>query len=112
VGAGGAVGREAVGAAVPVEVAWLACASVGNLIVGAEVGLGGKLMRTVSFLGWTLAASAGLGGIAPPGRFGILSGIISFCANKVKSRAAGVKPEFPGMFPNSGPASLSLDGAS
>ena len=25
--------------------------SVGNLMVGAEVGLGGKLMRTVSFLG-------------------------------------------------------------
>jgi hypothetical protein len=42
-------------------------ASVGSLIVGAEVGLGGKLMRTVSFLGWTLAASAGLGGKAPPG---------------------------------------------
>jgi hypothetical protein len=26
-------------------------ASVGNLIVGAAVGFGGKLMRTVSFLG-------------------------------------------------------------
>jgi hypothetical protein len=26
-------------------------ASVGNLIVGAEVGFGGKLIRTVSFLG-------------------------------------------------------------
>jgi hypothetical protein len=25
--------------------------SVGNLMVGAAVGLGGKLMRTVSFLG-------------------------------------------------------------
>jgi hypothetical protein len=25
--------------------------SVGNLIVGAEVGFGGKLIRTVSFLG-------------------------------------------------------------
>jgi hypothetical protein len=42
-------------------------ASVGNLIVGAEVGFGGKLMRTVSFFGWTLDASAGLGGNAPPG---------------------------------------------
>jgi hypothetical protein len=39
--------------------------SVGNLIVGAEVGLGGKLIRTVSFLGCTLALSAGLGGSAP-----------------------------------------------
>ncbi len=28
--------------------------SVGNLMVGAAEGLGGKLMRTVSFLGWTL----------------------------------------------------------
>jgi hypothetical protein len=37
-------------------------ASVGNLIVGADVGLGGKLMRTVSFFGWTFEASAGLGG--------------------------------------------------
>jgi hypothetical protein len=26
-------------------------ASVGNLMVGAEVGFGGKLIRTVSFLG-------------------------------------------------------------
>jgi hypothetical protein len=26
-------------------------ASVGSLIVGADVGLGGKLMRTVSFFG-------------------------------------------------------------
>jgi len=51
-------------------------ASVGSLIVGADVGLGGKLMRTVSFLGWTLEASAGLGGIAPPGDVGIFSAII------------------------------------
>jgi hypothetical protein len=51
-------------------------AKVGNLIVGAEVGLGGKLMRTVSFLGCTLAASAGLGGIAPPGGVGVFSAII------------------------------------
>src|SRR6267143_1175578 len=39
--------------------------SVGNLIVAA--GLGGRLMRTVSFFGWTLAASDGLGGAAPGG---------------------------------------------
>jgi hypothetical protein len=50
-------------------------ASVGSFIVGAEVGLGGKLMRTVSFLGWTFEASAGLGGIAPPGDVGILYAI-------------------------------------
>jgi hypothetical protein len=50
-------------------------AKVGSLIVGAEVGFGGKLMRTVSFLGWTLEASAGLGGNAPPGGVGMLSAI-------------------------------------
>jgi hypothetical protein len=38
---------------------------VGSLIVGAALCLGGRLIRTVSFLGWTLAASAGLGGTAP-----------------------------------------------
>jgi hypothetical protein len=35
---------------------------VGSLIVGEEVGFGGRLIRTVSFLGCTLAASAGFGG--------------------------------------------------
>jgi hypothetical protein len=43
---------------------------VGNLIVA--VGFGGKLMRTVSFLGCTLEASAGFGGTAPPGGFGLI----------------------------------------
>ncbi len=37
-------------------------AGAGILMVGAEVGFGGRLIRTVSFLGWILAASAGLGG--------------------------------------------------
>jgi hypothetical protein len=50
-------------------------ANVGNLIVGAEVGFGGKLIRTVSFLGCTLAASAGFGGNAPPGVVGVFSAI-------------------------------------
>jgi hypothetical protein len=50
-------------------------ARVGSLIVGAEVGLGGRLMRTVSFLGWTFEASAGLGGSAPPGDVGLMSAI-------------------------------------
>jgi hypothetical protein len=43
------------------------------LIVGAAEGLGGKLMRTVSFLGWTLPVSF-FGGTAPPG-VGIFSAI-------------------------------------
>src|SRR5207245_9390045 len=45
--------------------------SVGSLIVAA--GLGGRLMRTVSFFGCTLAASDGLGGAAPGGGFGSFS---------------------------------------
>src|SRR6266571_264063 len=48
--------------------------SVGNLIVAA--GLGGRLMRTVSFFGCTLAASDGLGGTAPGGGLGSFSAII------------------------------------
>jgi len=60
--------------------------SVGNLIVGAAEGLGGKLMRTVSFLGWTLAPSGGLGGTAPPGKLGLLSAIILSSQVKVTLR--------------------------
>jgi hypothetical protein len=45
------------------------------LIVGAAVGLGGKLMRTVSFFGWTFAASPGFGGTAPAGELGTFSAI-------------------------------------
>lgn len=45
-------GPAAAGAAVAAELGGGAPAgSVGNLMVGAAVGLGGKLMRTVSFLG-------------------------------------------------------------
>jgi len=45
--------------------------SVGSLMVGAAEGFGGKLMRTVSFLGWTLPVSF-FGGTAPPGAPGML----------------------------------------
>src|SRR5207253_964185 len=38
--------------------------SVGNLIVGAAEGFGGKLMPTVSFFSWTLPVSF-FGGTAP-----------------------------------------------
>ena len=47
---------------------------VGNLIVGAAEGLGGRLMRTVSFFGWTFPVSF-LGGTAPAGTLGIFSAI-------------------------------------
>jgi hypothetical protein len=66
---------------------------VGNLIVGAEVGLGGKLMRTVSFLGCTLAASGGLGGSAPPGGVGVFSAISFNPASSVKLVRGAVKPQ-------------------
>jgi hypothetical protein len=60
---------------------------VGNLIVGAAEGLGGKLMRTVSFLGWTLPVSF-FGGTAPPGVLGMFSAI-SFILIQIKVGAAG-----------------------
>jgi hypothetical protein len=44
------------------------------LIVGAADGFGGKLIRTVSFLGWTLPVSF-FGGTAPPGVLGMFSAI-------------------------------------
>ena len=47
---------------------------VGNFIVGAAEGFGGRLMRTVSFLGCTLPVSF-LGGTAPAGTLGMLSAI-------------------------------------
>ena len=48
--------------------------SVGNLIVGAAEGFGGKLMRTVSFLGCTLPVDFFIGS-APWGAPGILEGM-------------------------------------
>ncbi len=52
----------------------------GILIVGAAVGFGGRLMRTVSFLGCTFAASAGFGGRAPAGILGMFSAIFYIVA--------------------------------
>jgi hypothetical protein len=75
--AGAAAMATATGAAEPLAGGGAPGARVGSFMVGAEVGLGGRLMRTVSFFGWTLEASAGLGGTEPPpGVNGILSGII------------------------------------
>jgi hypothetical protein len=74
-GAGAVAIATATGAAAVLAGAAEPGASVGSLIVGAEVGLGGKLMRTVSFFGRTFEASAGFGGSAPPGGVGVLSAI-------------------------------------
>src|SRR5579884_1482501 len=57
---------------------------VGSLIVGAAEGLGGRLMRTVSFLGWTLEGSPGLGGSAPPGKLGFISAICCYYVYRQK----------------------------
>jgi hypothetical protein len=44
-------------------------------MVGAADGFGGKLMRTVSFLGWTLPVSFLTGGTAPVGAPGMFEGM-------------------------------------
>jgi hypothetical protein len=74
-GVAACAGAAGVGAAGAAAVGGADAAGAGILIVGAAVGLGGKLIRTVSFFGCTLAASAGLGGTAPEGVFGMFSAI-------------------------------------
>lgn len=76
-GAGAAVGAIGAAEAAPVGPPG---GSVGSLIVGAAVGLGGKLMRTVSFLGWTLPVSF-FGGTAPAGLLGMFSAIKAWVEN-------------------------------
>ena len=77
-GAGATADRGAVAAAGAAAAGAGAAAapggSVGNLIVGAAEGLGGRLIRTVSFLGWTFPVSF-FGGTAPLGTFGMFSAI-------------------------------------
>jgi hypothetical protein len=48
--------------------------NVGNLMVGAAVGFGGRLMRTVSFLGWTRPVDFFIGS-APAGAPGLIGGM-------------------------------------
>jgi hypothetical protein len=98
----GAAGRAATGAAAPTRGAAAGAAGagvavnagagaaappvgppggkVGNLIVGAADGLGGRLIRTVSFFGWTFPVSF-LGGTAPAGILGMFSAIIQLNGN-------------------------------
>jgi hypothetical protein len=48
---------------------------VGNLMVGAAVGLGGRLIRTVSFFGWTRPVDFFIGDPASPaGAPGLIGG--------------------------------------
>lgn len=67
---------------------------VGSLIVGDEVGLGGKLMRTVSFFGWTLPVSF-LGGTPPPGAPGMLSAITRISYPKTRGGLGGCQTLIP-----------------
>lgn len=91
---GAAAGAPAAGAAAATAGAGLPAGPpggrVGSLIVGAAVGFGGKVMRTVSFLGWTLPVSF-FGGTAPPGRFGMFSGISSMTRGSLRAVARCVK---------------------
>ena len=93
VGGAGAGVRAAAGAGATAGAAAAAAADgagAGILIVGAAVGFGGKLMRTVSFLGCTLAASVGRGGTAPDGVLGMFSAI-NFFKSKLELVPVGVK---------------------
>jgi len=65
-GGTGAAGAEDIGGALGAPDG-PAGGKVGSLMVGAAVGFGGKLMRTVSFLGCTLPVSFLGGGTAPVG---------------------------------------------
>ena len=82
-GAGACVAAGAGAAATGTAAAGAAGAGAGILIVGAAVGLGGKLIRTVSFFGCTLAASVGFGGTAPEVGFGMLSAITFWVQTRV-----------------------------
>lgn len=66
-------GAGALGAAAAAEGPAGAAAGAGRRTVGAAVGLGGRAIRTVSFFGWTLDASPGVGGT------GELGGVSDIC---------------------------------
>ena len=66
---------------------------VGSLMVGAAEGLGGKLMRTVSFLGWTFPVSF-FGGTAPLGTLEMFSAI-KCISLQVKVAASGCQTLIP-----------------
>src|SRR5439155_17299376 len=83
VGGAGACAGAGAGAAATGAAAGAAGAGAGILIVGAAVGLGGKLIRTVSFFGCTFAASVGFGGTAPEGGIGLLSAITFWVQTRV-----------------------------
>ncbi len=68
------------------------CGGAGIFMLGAAVGLGGKVMRTVSFLGWTFEASAGFGGTAPGAGVGVFSDIGRSLAYEEQGMCQWVNP--------------------
>lgn len=90
--AGAAVAGAAEAGAAAADTAGVGAAGLGILIVGAAVGFGGRLMRTVSFLGCTFALSAGLGGVTPPGGTGGLFSDIKFCWANLDLGVPSVNP--------------------
>ena len=78
---GGVLGGAAAGGAGAGGGAAPPAGTVGMRTAGWPVGLGGRVMRTVSFFGCTLA-SDGRGGVALFGEFGMFSAIIEFAQLK------------------------------
>jgi hypothetical protein len=62
--------------------------SVGNLIVGAADGLGGKVIRTVSLFGWTLPVDFFIGVTGAPGTPGGIGGCGSAICLQLKINPA------------------------
>jgi hypothetical protein len=81
-----ATGAAAAGAAA------LIAEGAGILIVGAAVGFGGKLMRTVSFFGWIFPDSPGFGGVAGAAPAGATGGTTG------RGGAGGTAPGPLGIF--------------
>jgi hypothetical protein len=62
--------------------------NVGNLMVGAADGLGGKVIRTVSFFGWTLPVDFFIGVTGAPGTPGGRGGCESAICFQIKVNPA------------------------
>ena len=71
----GAPAGGCAGAAAWAPAAGAGACGVGSFMVGEAVGLGGRLIRTVSVFGCTLATSTGLGGMGAAGKLGTRLGV-------------------------------------
>jgi hypothetical protein len=73
---------------------------VGNLMVGAADGLGGKVMRTVSFFGWTLPVDFFIGVTGAPGTpgGGGVCGLSAICFQIKINPPYGLSNQIPKLF--------------